>query len=55
MKIVTETLITLSLTQEEARWLKGIVQNPIATTLEEEHPQDREIRKSFWDALAHIC
>ena len=45
------TTITLELDEFAAAWLKGVVQNPMWSALDEEPPQDREMRKAFWDAL----
>ena len=33
-------------------WLKGLVQNPIGCTYEEESDENSTIRKSFWDTLS---
>lgn len=47
--------ITIVLTEEEARWLKGLVQNPIPHEPEEpETMQDRKIRESLWKCLNNI-
>jgi len=43
---------TLILDEQEAGWLKGLMQNPIYDeTPEEEHERDRVNRKAIWDAL----
>lgn len=44
---VTKT-ITLTMNEQEAAWLKGMVQN---TKGPNEHPESAAIRKAFWDAL----
>jgi hypothetical protein len=54
-EIKTTTKVTLSLTEEEARWLKSTMQNPLYG----EHPADesdenKEMRERFWVALNHI-
>lgn len=45
---VKHTTVELSLDEEEARWLKGLVQNKLKDT----EPEAEEIiRESFWQAL----
>ena len=39
---------TLILDEQEARWLRDAVQNPLR---DEESPLDQQIRGSIWDAL----
>jgi len=46
--------ITLVLNEKEALWLKGLVQNPIGCSYEEEREEDRDIRHSFWDTLKEV-
>lgn len=50
----TETIqYTLVLNQAERDWLKGIVQNPLfVDNPADEDPQDIEMLRVFWDALA---
>ena len=44
---------TLVLDEQEARWLRGLMQNPIFDESPEEEPElDNQIRRSIWDALA---
>ena len=50
-KIITKTTIILKLEENEANWLKGIVQNPIGCTLEDEGEENKKMRMSFWEAL----
>ncbi|MCK4454406.1 hypothetical protein KAU51_03690 [Candidatus Parcubacteria bacterium] len=52
--IETTTTVTLKLAKKEALWLKGLVQNPIGCSIEEEDPTSKEIRRKFWDALIGI-
>ncbi len=52
--IETTRKITLCLSEEEARWLRAIVQNPMDVTPAEESPIDSKMRRTFWDALEHI-
>jgi len=55
--VQVEKTYTLELTEEEARWLRGLVQNPIPNQknpegrpeLEDEY--DMDMRRRFWDAL----
>ncbi len=47
-KTITE--ITLILSEDEARWLKGLMQNPI---IGDESSKDGEICRLFWDELTH--
>jgi len=52
MKMEVETkrefTVTLKLSEQEARWLKAVVQNPLS---EDEGKVDSEMRQVFWDAL----
>jgi hypothetical protein len=41
-------VVTLELSEKEADWLKGVVQNPIKPG---EVRGETEIRQSFWEAL----
>ena len=43
--------VTLQLTEEEAQWLKSIVQNPINIDPEKEDEYNSEMRHKFWVAL----
>ena len=50
--IETQVQTTLVLDEEEARWLKQIVQNPLwVDNPDHEEPADREMREKFWKAL----
>ena len=51
MENFAEISITLKLTQAEAQWLKGLVQNTRYGSLESEPESERKIRLSFWNAL----
>jgi hypothetical protein len=47
----TETVITLVLTEAEAAWLHGNMQNPLGdVTLQEEDPYDNAMRRRFFEA-----
>ena len=43
--------IVLELSEEEARWLKGLMQNPIQSDLDNEREEDKKMRHIFWNAL----
>ena len=52
MKTDIQKTITITLDQEEAEWLRGVMQNP----LHDEHPdeesaRDREMRSRFFFAV----
>ena len=50
--IETQVQTTLVLNEEEARWLKGLVQNPLwVDHPDDENPTEKRIRESFWNAL----
>lgn len=51
VEIKQSTAVTLRLTEEEARWLKSMVQNPLG---ENEDTRDRQMREAFWLALASV-
>jgi outer membrane protein assembly factor BamE (lipoprotein component of BamABCDE complex) len=51
-----EIQVTLILDEEEAKWLKSLVQNPLKAdtspkAFENEDPKSAEMRKTFWEAL----
>lgn len=50
----TKTTITLKLTELEASYLKGLVQNPICIDPQDEGDFERNIRQSFWNALSSV-
>ena len=55
MKSGIHKIITLELTEQEALWLKAVVQNPInVENLEDEEPYDNRRRRAFWGALVKI-
>lgn len=43
--------VVLTLSQEEAQWLKTIVQNKFS---EDETPTDSQMRKTFFEALKEV-
>jgi len=56
MKIQAETItkVILELAEEEAVWLKGLVQNLIGVEYEDEEESDRKMRQIFWDTLSKV-
>jgi hypothetical protein len=47
--------VTLKLTEPEAIWLKGLMQNPLhGLNVEEENELNREMRKRFFVALREV-
>lgn len=45
-------VVVLELTVEEARWLKGVMQNPLwGDSPEEESIEDNNMRRKFFDAI----
>ena len=54
-KIEKITKITLTLNEEEATWLKNIMQNPLYNERpEDEHPQTKKIRYRFFEILKGV-
>jgi hypothetical protein len=53
-KITTETVITLSLNEIEASWLKGVVQTPVGKHPEDEGKFEKRTRLSFCKALDKV-
>jgi len=52
MKTEIKTTYTLTLGEDEAKWLRGLVQNPIhVNNLEDESDIDSKMRHKFWLAL----
>lgn len=50
--IETTTTVKLELTQDEANWLRGIMQNPLhGQNPSEEVDYDRSMRMLFWNVL----
>ena len=51
--VIEETVkVTLTLEENEVRWLRGVMQNPFQDIhVTPEDPEDREYRKLFFDAL----
>lgn len=46
--------VTLSLTPGTARWLKGVVQNPLWSSPEAEPEEDSRARREIWNALQGV-
>ena len=53
-KMIKKVQIALSLDEDEAKWLKSLMQNPIGCSQDEEDPIDEDMRMRFWDALFEI-
>lgn len=52
-KIRKEITIILKLSEEEALWLKGVMQNPVdGKCPSEEFKEDSDMRRAFFEALA---
>ena len=55
MQITTKQIINLELSENEAVWLRNVMQNPLyGKTQAEEEKQDTEMRKLFFDTLFYI-
>ena len=52
--IQKEINVTLTLTEDEAIWLKGIMQNPIHSDIDDESDRDRDNRSALWEALSVV-
>ena len=58
MEVKIERKYILELTEEEAVWLRGLIQNPYPAQdnpeqdPDKEDPLDREMRKRLWEALS---
>ncbi len=51
MKASSSKLIHLTLSVEEALWLKELVQNPLVMAKEDENPESEKIRANFFNCL----
>jgi hypothetical protein len=52
--INTSTVVTLKLNMDEAKWLRGLMQNPLLRpdeALGNEPSKDHVMRSNFWNAL----
>ena len=50
-RIIKTAVITLELNEEEAKWLRDLVQNPLLYPPEKEPEKDKEFRQTLWEAL----
>jgi hypothetical protein len=52
-KVRRDIEVTIIMTEDEARWLMQIVQNPLLNDPDPdtEPPIDRKMRRLFWDVL----
>ena len=53
MKVTSNIEITMSLSLEEAEWLKSVVQNPINSDIHSESTENKKIREDFFLTLHH--
>lgn len=49
-----ELLHTIKLSDSTARWLKGVTQNPLWVSHENEPEEEYRARKEIWDALQEV-
>ena len=49
--IINEPEFILKLNKEEALWLRALMQNPIGVEYEDEDPQDKKMRATFFSAV----
>ena len=55
VKINRETTIEITLTEDQAKWLNGLMQKPIGGMgPKDEQPRDKQMRKIFWKALSSL-
>ena len=54
MKTQIKQQVVITLDYDEAVWLKAIMQNPIWTTVDDEEPYDRDMRRRYWEALDSV-
>ena len=56
MKCYKKSIYTIELTEEEARWLKNLVQNPIICNsgITKESEKDSKMREKFWNELGDV-
>jgi hypothetical protein len=57
MEAKTETKVvsvTLTMTQEEAEWLKDVMQNPFCEDCGRESEEEQHMRERFWSTLATV-
>lgn len=53
-EVKSSVSVTLVLSEEEASWLRGVMQNPLYNVpLEEEDPVDNAMRRTFFTALSN--
>ncbi len=55
IKVVKQTVHLLHLTEDQAKWLKGIMQNPLhSDDPMDESPLDAEMRVAFFNSLNEV-
>jgi len=53
VEIEVEKTIILTISEHEAEWLKGLMQNPINTDNVNEQERDRRMRSKFFNVLCY--
>lgn len=54
-QIATTVTVQITLSLDEARWLKAVLQNPLSDDTPDTEPApDRHHRKAIWEALHHL-
>lgn len=51
ISIKKKKIITLNLTENEAKWLKDLTQNYLGHSKKNEHPENKKIRESIFTCL----
>lgn len=54
-KLTRKVQLIIEMTEDEAQWLQGVMQNPVhgSSVLSELHG-DKEMRRKFWESLTGI-
>lgn len=53
VEVHRETRVGVVLDEEEAKWLLGVMQNPLhGNTNDDEPPEDFQMRQRFWKSLS---
>jgi hypothetical protein len=54
IKVQATKTVTLTLTEEEALWLKEAMQNPLGGQASEEPTECCTMRRAYWEALKDV-
>ena len=54
LETITETKYHLVMNEDQASWLKAVMQNPLHGDVHDEAVEDRMYRATFWDALSEV-